>query len=402
MTKFFGVAAALIAGVAMGSAGTNVMPVFIDDFASRAGLSGAGAGLVGAAQLTATAVVTLLLAARAARTGRVAMARLGLVLTAFGALWVALADDPITLLLTNLLLGAALGIVYAAATAALAATEDSDRASAVAVAGTVVVAALMIVAVPLANEQWAGAGFYLLAVCCVPAWFLVGSLPESPAAARGDLSCGQSERKLPACAQTDARWSRPSVGLLIGTAVLWTITQGTWAYASVLGREHTGLDATSVSLILAVSSVVALGGAIAGAPAARRFGRLRSMVVFVVVEAVAMAVVVISDGPVLFTAAAVVWQACQLAVLVQMVAAAAVLDPSGRWVASLSGASALGTGAGPLAVGLLLHHAGPEVLGAVFAVGMVVASLPLLRMTTAADNRLAAEVPIPAGDASSR
>ncbi|NGY62332.1 MFS transporter [Lentzea sp. NEAU-D13] len=378
-----GAAAALVAGVAMGSAGTNVMPVFIDDFASRAGLSGAGAGLVGAAQLTATAVVTLLLAARAARTGRVAMVRLGLVLAAFGALWVALADDPVTLLLTNLLLGAALGIVYAAATASLAATEDSDRASAVAVAGTVVVAALMIVAVPLVNEQWAGAGFLLLAACCVPAWFLVGTLPESPAAT------------------TKAATGRPSAVLLIGTAALWTITQGTWAYASVLGREHTGLDATAVSLILAVSSVVALAGAVAGTPAARRFGRLRSMVVFVVVEAISMAVVVISDEPALFTAAAVVWQACQLAVLVQMVAAAAVLDPSGRWVASLSGSSALGTGAGPLAVGLLLDHAGPGVLGAVFALGMVVASLPLLRMTTAADNRVAAGVPIPAGDASS-
>ena len=48
------------------------------------------------------------------------------------------------------------------------------------------------------------------------------------------------------------------------------------------------------------------------------------------VALVAMAVVVISDQPVLFTAAAVVWQACQLAVLVQMVAAAAVLDRSDR------------------------------------------------------------------------
>ena len=244
------------------------------------------------------------------------------------------------------------------------------------------VAALMIVAVPLANEQLGGAGFFLLAACCVPAWFLVGRLPESPAAA------------------TKAATGRPSAVLLIGTALLWTITQGTWAYASVLGREHTGLDATAASLILAVSSVVALAGAVAGTPAARRFGRLRSMAVFVVVEAVAMAVVVITDEPVLFTVAAVVWQACQLAVLVQMVAAAAVLDPSGRLVASLSGASALGTGAGPLAVGLLLDNA--EVLGVVFALGMVAASLPLLRMTTVADDRLAAEVPIPAGDASSR
>jgi hypothetical protein len=115
-----------------------------------------------------------------------------------------------------------------------------------------------------------------------------------------------------------------------------------------------------------------------------------------------MAVVVISDEPVLFTAAAVVWQACQLAVLIQMVAAAAVLDPSGRWVASLSGASALGTGAGPLAVGVLLDHAGAAVLGAAFAIGMVVASLPLLWMTTAADTRSAAAVRFPAGKASSR
>ena len=372
----FGVAVALIAGVAMGSAGTNVMPVFIDDFASRAGLSGAGAGLIGAAQLTATAVVTLLLAGRAARTGRVRMARVGLVLTAFGSVSVAVADDPVPLLLTNLLLGGGLGVVYAAATAALAAVEDSDRASAVAVSGTVAVAALMIIAVPVANEQWGGAGFLVLAACCLPAWFLVNRLPEYPRVEnRGAVAVG-------------ARQDRPGVVLLLGTAVLWAITQGTWAYASVLGREHTGLPATTVSVVLAVSSVVALVGAVAGTPAARRFGRLKSMGVFVIVEAVSMAVVVLSDEPVLFTAAAVVWQACQLAVLVQMVAAAAMLDPSGRWVASLSGASALGTGAGPLVVGLLLDNAGAEVLGAVFAVGMLVASLPLLRMTTATTSNL--------------
>lgn len=370
------VAVALVAGVAVGSAGTNVMPVFIDDFASRAGLSGAGAGLIGAAQLTATAVVTLLLAARAARPGRVGMARLGLAVTAFGALSVGVAADPIALLLTNLVLGAGLGVVYAAATAALAAAEDSDRASAVAVAGTVAIAALMIVAVPIANDEWAGAGFFVLAACCVPAWFLVARLPESRVAtAAGD---------------------RPPAVLLLGTAALWAITQGAWAYAAILGREHTGMETTTVSVVLAVSSVVALAGAVAGTPAARRFGRLRSMGTFVVVEAVAMAVVVISDEPVLFTVAAVVWQACQLAVLVQMIVAAAVLDPSGRLVAALSGASALGTGAGPLLVGLLLDNAGAAVLGAVFAVGVVIASVPLLRMTTAA-----AAVPVVADAVSS-
>jgi MFS family permease len=373
------VAVALVAGVALGSAGTNVMPVFIDDFASRAGSSGAGAGLIGAVQLTATAVVTLLLAARAARPGRVRMARIGVVLTAFGSLWVGLADDPVTLLLTNVVLGAGLGVVYAAATAALAAVEDSGKASAVAVAGTVAIAALMIVAVPIANEHWAGAGFFVLAACCAPAWFLVARLPESPVVAEG------------------GRPGRPSVVLLLGTAALWAITQGTWAYASILGREHAGMATTTVSIVLAVSSVVALAGAVAGTPAARKFGRLTSMVVFVVVEALAMAVVVITDEPVVFTVAAVVWQACQLAVLVQMIAAAAAIDPAGRLVAALSGASAFGTAAGPLAVGLLLDNAGAVALGVVFAVAMVIASVPLLRMTTKA-----AEVPVLAGAVSSR
>lgn len=379
----FGVGVALVAGVAMGSAGTNVMPVFIDDFASRVALSGAGPGLVGAAQLTATAVATLLLARRAAGAGRVPMARLGLVLAAFGSLWVAVAADPVTLLLTNVLLGAALGIVYAAATAALAAVDDTERASGVAVAGTVAVAALMIVVVPVANVQWSGAGFLVLAACCVPAWFLVGRLPENPAVV--------------VSGRADVVGDRPSVVLLIGMAALWAVTQGIWAFASVLGREHTGLDNATVSVVLAASSIVALAGAAVSTPAARRFGRLRSTVFFVVVEAVAMAVVVISDEPVLFSVAAVLWQACQLAVLVQVVTAAAVLDASGRRIASLSGASALGTGAGPLLVGLLLDHAGAEVLGGVLAVGLVVASVPLLRMTTAA-----AAVPIPAGEVSSR
>ncbi|MEU3343086.1 hypothetical protein [Streptomyces sp. NPDC006668] len=75
----FGVAVALIAGVTLANGGANVMPVFVDDFATRFALSDSTAGLVAATQLMATAVVTLLLAKRAARPGRVRMARMSLV-----------------------------------------------------------------------------------------------------------------------------------------------------------------------------------------------------------------------------------------------------------------------------------------------------------------------------------
>ncbi|WP_257231506.1 hypothetical protein [Streptomyces sp. Rer75] len=96
-----------------------------------------------------------------------------------------------------------------------------------------------------------------------------------------------------------------------------------------------------------------------------------------------MAALVFTHDPVLFVIAAVLWQGCQMAVLVQMLAAAAVIDPTGRLVASLGGAGALGSGIGPLAVGAVLDAAGANVLSIVLALGTFVASLPLLKMTVA-------------------
>jgi predicted MFS family arabinose efflux permease len=143
------------------------------------------------------------------------------------------------------------------------------------------------------------------------------------------------------------------------------------------------MPASAVSVVLAVSSVVALVGAVVGPLAAQRFGRMPSMAGFVAVQALALGTLIVTDEPVLFITSAVLWQACQLAVLVQTLAAAAIIDPSGRWVASLSGAGALGTGAGPLVVGLILDGAGTGVLGILLAVGTVLASIPLLKMTAA-------------------
>jgi len=372
----FGVAVALIAGVTLGNGGANVMPVFVDDFATRFRLSDSTAGLVAATQLMGTAVVTLLLAKRAARPGRVRMARLGLAVSGAGFLGAATVTDPVSLVLANLVLGAGLGAVYAAATAALAATDDADKASAVTISGVVGATALLIMGVPAANHDLGeGTGFLLMALCCVLAWPLLRGLPDGPSGpAAPDTGTAGTEGEASA---------RPSVLLLVGTGLLWAVTQGAWSYASVLGRQHTGMSNSAVSALLAVSSVVALVGAVVGPLSARHFGRMRSMAAFVTAQALAMAVLIFTHDPVVFTVAAVLWQACQLAVLVQMLAAASLIDPTGRLVASLGGAGALGTGVGPLAVGAVLDSAGAGVLSLVLAIGTFAASLPLLRMTVA-------------------
>ncbi|SNX66272.1 predicted MFS family arabinose efflux permease [Streptomyces sp. TLI_55] len=383
-----GVAVALIAGVTLGNGGANVMPVFVDDFATRFALSDSTAGLVAATQLMATAVVTLLLAKRAARPGRVRMARLGLAVSGAGFLGAATATDSVSLVLANLVLGAGLGAVYAAATAALAATDDADKASAVTISGVVGVTALLIMGVPAANHDLGeGSGFLLMALCCALAWPLLRRLPDGPS--------GPAAPDAGSAGTAAAASARPSVLLLVGTGLLWSVTQGAWSYASVLGRQHTGMSHSAVSAVLAVSSVVALVGAAVGPLCARHFGRMRSMAAFVTAQALAMAALIVTHDPVVFTVAAVLWQGCQLAVLVQMLAAAALIDPTGRLVASLSGAGALGTGVGPLAVGAILDGAGAGVLSIVLAVGTFAASLPLLRMTVAGGEATTDEQPQP-------
>ncbi|MFC4463424.1 MFS transporter [Streptomyces xiangluensis] len=374
----FTVAAALIAGVTFGSSGSNVMPVFVDDFADRFDLSSTSAGLVAASQLMAVAITTLLLTNRAARPGRVRMARNGLALAAAGFIGAAIAFDILTLIVASLLLGAGLGAVYAASTAALAgAGDDADKTSSIVIIGALFASALLLLAVPALNESaGGGAGFFLLAVCCLPGWFLVGHLPDGPGPASSPSATAPN---------TASRSARPSVVLLVGAGLLMAVTQGVWSYASVLGRGHTGMSASVLSAVLAISSVVALAGAVAGPLAVKRFGRLRAMTGFVVVEAFSSGLLIVTHSPTLFIATAVIWQTCQLAVLVQIIAAASVIDSTGRWVAALSGGGALGGGIGPLAVGAIMDNMGVGVLSILLTAGTLIAALPLLKMTAAGD-----------------
>jgi predicted MFS family arabinose efflux permease len=183
------------------------------------------------------------------------------------------------------------------------------------------VTALLITGVPAVNHDLGeGTCFLLTALCCLLTWPLLRRLRHGPASPTApDAGSAGTE---------GAALARPSVLLLVGTGLLWAVTQGAWSYASVLGRQHTGMSHSVVSAVLAVSSVVALVGAVVGPLAARRFGRMRSMAAFVTAQALAMAVLIFTHDPVVFTVAAVLWQACQLAVLVQMVAAAALIDPT--------------------------------------------------------------------------
>ncbi|MET8981137.1 MFS transporter [Streptomyces sp. NPDC004539] len=358
-----GVGAALVTGVSLGNLGANVMPVVLPGVADRFQLSNTAVGLIATMQLLATALATLTFASRAARPGRVRVARLGITTTAVGFALAFSASDLAVLSLGNILAGAGLGVAYAAGTAAIAVTGDSDRSSAVAVVGGTIVLAALVIALPEANAAWGDqAGFAVMAVCCVPAFWLVRFLPD--AAEQG--------------AEPTSR-APVSVMFLLAVALLGASDQGAWSYSAILGEREAGMSADSVSVVLSIASVVSLAGVGIGAFTVRRAGRLSSVAVLIGVEALAKLVIAAVPWWPSYVAAAMIWQICFVGLLVQLLAVAASADSSGRWVAASGGALAIGTGLGPAPSGWFLDVLGAEAFGLVLAVTTAVAAVPVLR-----------------------
>lgn len=382
------VLAALVAGLTVGNIGGTLLPVLLTDYSSRLRVSHTVAGVLATAQLLATAVVALLLARRAARPERVRTARLGCLIAGVGFAGAGLAQDPAQLAVAHMIAGAGLGAVFAASTAGLASAHDADRASTLAVFGSTVVTAMLLVVVPAVSDIAAAAGFAVIAAGCGAAYFLVGALPDGADARDARLS---GSRPGPG--------SAPGTVLIGAVALLAATDQGAWSYAAVLGEEHVGLSSSEVSTVLAVAGICALAGITAASLAARRFGRAPALLGCMLLEAAAKWAVAWGESTATYTVATVLWQACYLAVLVLLISAMAEIDPSGRWVATGCGAVAVGTALGPPAVGTVLDVTSAPALGVVLAFATCITIGPLLRLARAGASTPAPEPPLPATDA---
>lgn len=338
--------AALVTGTTLGSVGGNLMPVLLSGFAGRFALSDFEAGVVAAAQLLATAAAALALADRVSRSGRVTVARLGLVVAAVGFCGAWLNTSTATLVGANVVAGLGIGAVFAAAAAALSSTPDVDHATTMTVFVATLAIAALIIAVPAANAA-AGAtsGFAVLAACCLVGIWLVRGLPERPTEHVG--------------------LTGPPLSLaFLGAIVVFGATeQGAWSYTAVIGEREAGLSPAAVSTVLSVAAVAALLGVPLGAKGSAVWGRTRAMIAIFAVDSVAKLFVTGAPSAAAFSVATVVWQLCYLALLVQVLALAATLDRSGRWTAAAGGALAIGTGVGPAIVGGILTLTNGWMLG---------------------------------------
>ncbi|MEU6459747.1 MFS transporter [Streptomyces sp. NPDC047065] len=359
-----GVGAALVAGASLGNLGANLMPVLLPGMTDRFHLSNTAGGWVATVQLLTTALATLAFTARVARPGRARIARMGLLLGIVGMGLVFVTPNVAVLVVGNALMGAGLGISYAAAMAAIASTEDSDRASSVAVVGATIVLAVFVIVLPMVNDAWGGtAGFAVLALCCLPVLWLVRALPDAAAA---------KEEAAPKAAAAPTTF-------LLGLALLGATDQGAWSYSEVLGEDYGGMSAGAVSTVLSVSSVVCLAGVVLSTWAVRRFGRLTVIGACIAAEGVCKLVIAAFPWGGYYVSAAIIWQVCYMGLLVQTLAVAAAADRSGRWVAACGGAVAIGSGVGPAPSGWALDTFGAPMFGVLLAVTTAIAAIPIVR-----------------------
>lgn len=364
---------ALATGMTLGNVGGNLMPVLINGFMVRFELSTTTAGLIAAVQLLTTAVVALALSARAARHGRVRLSRIGLAVAALGFTSAWIAPSTEILFGANAVIGAGLGATFAAASAALSSTPNSDRATTLTLLASTIAIAALILTIPLANSILGDTGgFALLAGCCVFGLLLMRGLPETTMAHRA----------------TDGP---PLSWVFVAAVALFGVSeQGVWSYAEVLSRTGAGLDTSTAAAVLGVAAIAALAGIPFGVVLRRAVGARIALACVLALGVAAKVAVVTTDSPTVFAVACVVWQIGYLATLVLVLAAAAQFDRSGRWVAASAGALALGTGIGPAAVGATLDHLGPTGLAAGIVIVISLAAIRILQLPSS-PNRAAPE-----------
>jgi MFS family permease len=375
-------AGAIAVGVALGSLGSNVMPVLIGGVTTDRHLSNTAAGGIATAQLLATALVVLGLTARAGRPGRVRLARMGLGTAAAGFAISMAAPTALALGATNVLAGAGMGVVGAMALAGLPNTDDPERATKIAVLVNVIGVAALVGLIAGVNAAFGPlSGFVLIAGLCVVAMPVLGRLPEAPAVTEQPAGFADLPHK------------RVGFALCVGAAVFAATDLGLWAHAETLGRTHAGLDETTLIVVLTLGVLAGLVGVVVAAWLAGRWRHTGPLLGFGLLGGALKVVIALTTSPLVFAVAIGVWNTTYPAVVLLLLTISATLDVRGRWSTALGGAIGLGTAIGPLISGVALD-ASHLALGITLGGGVAMAFALISPVSLVTDRRHAQPVPV--------
>lgn len=351
----------------------TLSPVLLGLYIDQLHLTASQASLALAAENGAYAIGLFLFSLVLHRANRAVLAAIGLVLMIAGSLLTARADGFVTLLAIRGLFGLAMGFTASSVFAAYAGRPDPQRVWAIATFANLIYAAILLVASGWIAQTWGLAGITgVLATVSFIGLVCARAIPKAADAAVPSA----------VAAVVPASPVRPStLPAVCGALALFCLYAGhttLWSFQERMGVS-VGLSRSQVGLLLGVSVLGAIFGAVMAMAAGSRFGsRLPNAAAFggLIVSAILLAI----PDTTAYVAGAIIIKTAWFFGLPFILGAIARLDPSGRWSSIGAALLALGSAVGP-AMGAAVAGYGPHAIGylaVAFYAGSFLLTVPLL------------------------
>jgi predicted MFS family arabinose efflux permease len=312
-----------------------LLPVLVDTLRTHAGLSGREAGLLVSMELAAAAITTICLSALFPRHTARPLALTGAAVTIAGTLVTFISSAPAILTGSRLAAGIGAGMVGAGATSLLSRVIDKEKIIAVLTISSILDAALWLAVLPYMVDRLGYRAPYL----CLLAVDLIGTLLL--------LRLPVMRNKLRETRQVSSSPNAFSSLLVVSAVFLTQLGQGAfWSMEETYGRAA-GLNDRGIGIILSISTLILLLGAMMAAWVGDRWGRFTTLFALLGVNAIAIFIVGTTSVHWVYVTANIVQAITNLSSVIYQLGLSARVDRLGRTVAMSTALVTLGNGVGP-------------------------------------------------------
>ncbi len=353
----------LLLGVAASSGSSGqlsqiTLPLLVGAAVVGLGMDEQGAGLLSSVELITVALVSFMIAPQMGVWPRRNVALIGAGLAILGHAGSTVAPLLLPLALARILAGFGAGMMVAAGNACIANAENPDRLASLVIVSMCVVQLVTLNLMPVFVERWSYAGAYGFEAAFVLLMMpLILLLPQY----RPDRDGPESGRR----------------GFPIGAAIAIAVIVGLfsareaalWAFSQQIGVQ-TGLSNQQVGTVLGITGALGILGAVAAAALGTRYGRMKPLIVGLVMNAVLSFWISQTNDPIVFSIVEIVYHAFLFFTVPYLFGMAAELDGLGRLVAVAGGSILLGGALGPAIGGVLISWQGYTAIGGFILLAM--------------------------------
>ena len=346
----------------------NLLPFMVIALEQSVGLSVTEAGAVMTGCLLATAVACMATTRLAEGSRRIAVARIGLALSAVMFALAAFNPSDLVTVLAVIVGGVGAGGALSASGAALAALRNPNRMSAANGLVNRAVVTVVLAVVPLIGIT-TGSVFGIVAGASLALLFAASWLPKAPVRdIEANAAARIARRAKPAHARNSRAVTIAGIALLVMYA-LWAISEDSvWALAGIMGADQAGLSDAGLGLVLSASSAGGLVATIALIFIGDKLGRAVPLAVLLIAGGALKLAAALTTDPTVYTIVLIAWNTAYIAVFLLFIATAAALDANGRFSGPAIGVYLFGSSFSPVFGGWLSETFGYPGFGGVIAI----------------------------------